>query len=81
MLDAFCRNYSSAITRKRTLQRQRMVVDSDSRITMQNYSAWLNSVAKEVGLILQTEKYIAITQIFRFCVVLLARRSSWLAVF
>jgi len=55
-------NYSSAASRKTALQGRGMSVNSDSRISMQNYAAWQNSVAKEVGLVLQTEKFISITQ-------------------
>jgi len=48
--------------RKTALQGQGMTVNSDTRISMQNYVAWQNNVAKEVGLALSSDKYLSITQ-------------------
>ena len=55
-------NYSSVATRKSDLQKAGQRIGTDSRVPMTNFEAWQGDVVKDVSLVLQTEKFIAITQ-------------------
>ena len=55
-------NYTNASADKTKLQNQGLNVAQDSRITMSNFVAWQNNVPKEVFLVLQPDKYIAVSQ-------------------
>lgn len=55
-------NYSSVSSRKTELQKMGRRIDTDSRVPMQNFEAWQGNIVKDVSLVLQTEKFISITQ-------------------